>query len=240
MKSVSRQSSENSVGRMFDRIAPVYDRLNHILSFGMDFSWRHRITHLIDNEKKLRILDLASGSGDLLISILKSNPNITEAIGLDISENMLAISQKKIARHNLSGKVKLICADADSTGLSDNAFDYVTMGFGIRNTPDASKTLSEIFRLLKSGGTALILEFSIPSNRLLKYVYLLYLRLIVPFIGRLVSGDKDAYKYLDTSIEQFCRTKDLNLLIREAGFENVIVLPLTFGIVSIYIGSKIH
>ncbi len=238
MESASRQSSENSVGRMFDRIAPVYDKLNHILSFGMDFLWRRRLACLIDKEKQLKILDLASGTGDLLITLLKRNPNIIGVTGLDISENMLAICRKKIAGYNFAEKVSLVCADACSSGLSDNSFDIVTMGFGIRNTPDASKTLSEIFRLLKPGGETLILEFSIPSTKAFRFVYLLYLRYCIPFIGRLISGDKDAYRYLNTSIEKFCEQENFSSLMRKAGFSNVSMLFLTFGIVCIYKGSK--
>ena len=238
MKSVSRQSSEDSVGWMFDRIAPVYDRLNHILSFGMDFSWRSRLAGLVDKNRQLKILDLAAGTGDLLVTLLGENLNITEAFGLDISENMLSVCQKKIARHNLKDKVNLVCADASSTGLSDNTFDVVTIGFGLRNTPDALKTLSEIFRLLKKDGTALILEFSLPSNRVTRLLYLLYLRYFVPFIGRHISGDKEAYKYLSTSIERFCNKEDVSSLMLKAGFENVKAIPLTFGIVCIYKGSK--
>lgn len=238
MKSVSRQSSEDSVGLMFDRIAPVYDKLNHILSFGMDFFWRRRLAHSVNKQKQLQILDLASGTGDLLISLLKRNHNIIGAAGLDISEEMLSICRKKIAGYSFAGKVNFVCADACSSGLSDNSFDLVTMGFGIRNTPDTFKTLTEIFRLLKPGGETLILEFSMPPNKALRILYLLYLRYYVPFIGRLVSGDKNAYKYLNVSIEEFCKKEDFSSLMRKAGFENISSQPITFGVVRIYKGSK--
>jgi len=238
MNSVSRQSSDNSVGQMFSRIAPVYDKLNHILSFGMDFFWRGRLAGMVDKKKQLQILDLAAGTGDLLIALLRKNPNIIEAVGLDISENMLAVCRKKITRYNLTERVNLICSDVNACGLSDNMFDVVTMGFGIRNTPDSFKTLTEIFRLLKEGGSVLILEFSIPSNWMLRFFYLLYLRFYVPFIGRIISGDKEAYGYLNSSIEKFYNREEFSSLMREAGFQNVITLPLTFGIVCIYKGSK--
>ncbi|MEJ2650011.1 MAG: bifunctional demethylmenaquinone methyltransferase/2-methoxy-6-polyprenyl-1,4-benzoquinol methylase UbiE [Sedimentisphaerales bacterium] len=237
MDSVSRQPSENSVGRMFDRIAPVYDKLNHILSFGLDFFWRSRLAGLVDKNRQLKVLDLAVGTGDLLVTVLRKNRNIIEATGLDVSENMLTICRKKIARYNLKNKVNLVCADASCTILSDNAFDIVTMGFGLRNTPDSLRILKEIFRMLKSGGAALILEFSMPSNRAARFFYLLYLRRCVPFIGRIISGDKDAYKYLNTSIEKF-NMEDVSSSMRKAGFENVKRIPMTFGIVCIYRGSK--
>ena len=240
MESVSRQLSENSVGRMFDRIAPVYDSLNHILSFGMDFFWRSKLAGLVDKNRQLRVLDLATGTGDLLIALLRENPDIIEAVGLDISENMLAVCRRKIARYNMAGRVNLVCDDINSNSLSDNTFDIVTMGFGIRNTPDILKTLTESLRCLKQGGTALILEFSMPSNRILKLFYLFYLRCYIPFIGRLVSGDKDAYRYLNTSIEKFCDMEDFTSMMQKAGFQNIVAIPLTFGVACIYKGSKIY
>ena len=238
MDSVTRQSSQNLTGQMFSRIASVYDRLNHILSFGMDFIWRNKVARLIDYKGELRILDLATGTGDLLIAVLRRNSNITEAVGLDISEEMLEICRRKIAHYNLTEQVNLVCADADSNGLFDESFNVVTIGFGIRNIPDASATLTEIYRLLRPEGTSFILEFSMPDNRLLRFLYLKYLRYCVPLIGRILSGDKNAYKYLNASVEKFYTSENFTSLMRKAGFENIQVVPLTFGIARIYIGLK--
>ena len=240
-ESISGMSSgmnSNPVGQMFDRIAPVYDILNHLLSFGRDFSWRRRLADSIVKDNELRVLDLATGTGDVLISLLDRNTNITEAVGLDISENMLSLCRKKIARHKLTDRIKLVCADATASGLAHESFDVVTIGFGIRNTPDALKTLTEIHRLLKKDGTALILEFSMPANRILRGFYLFYLRLFVPLIGRLLSGDNHAYSYLDTSIENFHRPEDFYRLMQKAGFSNVNAEPLTFGVACLYQGTK--
>jgi len=200
--------NSNPAGQMFDRIAPVYDFLNHLLSFGRDFSWRRRLAGAVVKDEKLRVLDLATGTGDVLITLLDRNPNIAEAVGLDISENMLAVCRRKIARHKLAERVKLVRADVTANGMGDETFDVVAMGFGIRNTPDALKTLTEIRRLLKPGGTALILEFSMPANRILRSFYLFYLRFFVPLLGRLLSGDNHAYRYLNKSIENFHRSDD--------------------------------
>ncbi len=238
MESALSKSSYNAIGSMFDRIAPAYDKLNHILSFGMDFYWRSTLAGLVDKEKELHLFDIATGTGDLLIALLKKNPNIVEAEGLDISAKMLAICQKKISRLNLAGKVKLICSDVNAYTLSDNKFDIVTMGFGIRNTRNVPETLAGIFRHLKNGGTTLILEFAMPSNIIIRFIYLRYLRHIVPFIGRIISGDNHAYRYLNDSIEKFCNIDEFTLLMKQTGFVNVEAMPLTCGIVCIYKGSK--
>jgi demethylmenaquinone methyltransferase/2-methoxy-6-polyprenyl-1,4-benzoquinol methylase len=235
---MSSSVNSNPIGQMFDRIAPAYDVLNHLLSLGRDFSWRRRLSDAIVKDKKLRVLDLATGTGDVLISLLKRNSNITEAVGLDISENMLALCHKKITRHKFADRIKLICADALASGLGNESFDVVTMAFGIRNTPDAFKTLTEIHRLLKRGGMALILEFSMPANQIVRGCYLFYLRFFVPLLGRLLSGDNNAYRYLDTSIESFHRPNDFCRLMQKAGFSNVSVIPLTFGVACLYQGTK--
>ena len=228
----------NPVGQMFDRIAPAYDILNHLFSFGRDFSWRRRLADSVVKDEKLRVLDLATGTGDILISLLRRNSNIAEAVGLDISENMLALCRRKIARHKLTGRIKLVRADVTASGLDDESFDVVTMGFGIRNTPDAFKTLTEIHRLLKPDGTMLILEFSMPANRILRGFYLFYLRFFVPLLGRLLSGDNHAYRYLNTSIENFHNADDFCRIMQKAGFSDVSAKPLTFGVASLYKGTR--
>ena len=230
--------SSNPVGQMFDRIAPAYDILNHLFSFGRDFSWRSRLADAVVKNEKLQVLDLATGTGDVLISLLERNPNIAEAVGLDISENMLALCRRKFTRHKLANRIKLVRADVTASSLVSESFDVVTMGFGIRNTPDAFKTLTEIHRLLKEGGTVLILEFSMPTNRILRGFYLFYLRFFVPLLGRLLSGDNHAYSYLDTSIENFHRPEDFRNLMQKAGFSNVSAKPLTFGVACLYQGSR--
>ena len=234
----SSSMNSNPVGQMFDHIAPAYDILNHLLSFGRDFSWRRRLAAAVDKNEKLRFLDLATGTGDVLITLLDRNPNIAEAVGLDISENMLALCHRKIARLKLANRIKLVRADVTASGLDSGSFDVVTMGFGIRNTPDAFKTLTEIHRLLKRGGTALILEFSMPANRIIRSGYLFYLRFFVPLLGNLLSGDNHAYRYLDTSIENFHRTDDFCRLMQKAGFSNVSAKPLTFGVACLYQGTR--
>ncbi len=228
----------NSVGQMFDSIAHTYNILNHLLSFGQDFFWRRKLIDCIDKVHKLRVLDMATGTGEVLISLLYRNLNIVEVTGLDISENMLALCRRRIIKHHLTDRSSLIHADASSCPFDDETFDVVTMSFGIRNTADSLKMLSEIYRLLQPGGTALLLEFSIPNNRVIRGCYLLYLRRFVPLIGRLISGDNHAYKYLSTSIENFDSEKIFLSLMLRAGFSNVHATSLTFGVARLYQGYK--
>jgi len=238
-KSSWSSRSPNGVHRMFDRIAPTYALLNHILSFGLDFSWRRKLAGSIEKDRPIEVLDLATGTGDMLISMLRSRANISKAVGLDISENMLGVCRKKIERCGLADRVTLVQGDAARTGLGEGGFDAVTMAFGIRNVPDPAEALSEIYRLLRQGGAALILEFSLPANRIIRSLYLVYLRYVVPFVGYLVSRDKAAYRYLNTTIEAFDKNRDLPALMRKAGFSKIASKALTFGTVSLYSGCKL-
>jgi len=223
---------------MFDRISPTYDLLNHLLSLGRDFAWRRRVARLLGKGDGLRVADLATGTGDLLIALLRCSPPIADAVGLDVSERMLDVFRRKLHRSGLVDRVRLVQGDASATPFSDGAFDAVTMGFGIRNTNDAVATLREIHRILKPGGVTLILEFSLPENRVLRWCHLKYLRLGVPFVGAIVSRDRHAYRYLNESIEGFYSPGDFLALMREAGFAEVSATPLTWGVASIYRGVK--
>ena len=234
----------DSVGTMFDRIAPTYDLLNRLLSLGRDVSWRRQAARALPEgigaNEDSPVLDLATGTGDLLIALLQERPTIVEAVGLDVSEEMLKVGRRKVSRRGLSGRVRLVCDDAVHSALPSDGFDAVTMGFGIRNTPDVEATLREIHRLLRPGGTAVVLEFSLPRHAIFRGVYLLYLRWMVPVLGALVSGDRRAYRYLNTSIEAFCRPSDFCALMRDVGFAQVSATPLTWGVASIYRGLKRH
>jgi demethylmenaquinone methyltransferase/2-methoxy-6-polyprenyl-1,4-benzoquinol methylase len=230
--------AEPSVGQMFDRIVPTYDLLNHLLSLGRDFAWRRKTAALLDADHAVKVVDLATGTGDMLIAVLRRHPNVPEAVGLDIAENMLTACRKKLTRGGLAHHVRLLSGDASATPFADDTFDAATMAFGIRNTANASVTLGEIHRVLKPGGTALILEFSLPACPVMRWFYLRYLRLVVPFVGSLVSGNRRAYRYLDESIEGFRRPSEFCRLMQEAGLRDVSVVPLTFGVASIYKGVK--
>ncbi len=227
-----------SVGAMFDRIAPTYDFLNHVLSLGSDFAWRRRAVGALPRRDGVRVADLATGTGDLLIALLRRRPDVREAVGLDISAKMLEVGRRKLERHGFADRAQLVCDDVARSSLPGKSFDAVTMAFGIRNTPDAKATLDEIHRLLKPEGAAVILEFSLPRSVVFQKVYLLYLRRLVPILGALISGNRSAYRYLNTSIEGFHRPDDFCALMRECGFTEVTATPLTWGIASIYRGLR--
>jgi len=231
-------STGRSVGQMFDRIAPTYDLLNHLLSLGRDYSWRRRTVGCLDAKRALKVIDLATGTGDLLIALLRQRPNITEAVGLDLSANMLEVCRRKLRRRGLTTRARLLCEDASATSFPENTFDAATMAFGIRNTANVLRTLEEMYRILRPGGTAVVLEFSLPTSRILRRGYLMYLRIAVPLVGSLVSRDDAAYRYLHESIEGFHTQREFLVLMREAGFSNVSTVPLTFRVASIYSGVK--
>lgn len=234
----SSGSESFRAGEMFDRIAPTYDFLNHVLSLGRDFAWRRKVAGLLGDGGGLKVADLATGTGDLLIALLRRHPDLIGVAGLDISERMLGVFREKLRRAGLSERVELFCADASATPFADGTFDAVTMGFGIRNTLDVRATLREIHRILKPGGTTLILEFSLPRNRIVRWCHLKYLRHGVPLIGAMVSGDRQAYRYLNESIEAFHSPSEFLALMKETGFAQVQAIPITWGVASIYQGSK--
>jgi len=232
------EPSRQQVWEMFDRIAPRYDLLNRLLSFRRDVAWRKRMSKQIPTGKSLRLLDLATGTADQIISLMQSNTEITSAVGVDMSEGMLSFGGEKISRLKWDDRVILRRGDAMRVPESDQAFDVATMSFGIRNVINVTEALREVRRVLKPGGRALILEFSTPSNPLFRPLYLLYLRHILPVLGGLLSGDRTAYRYLNRTIESFPSGKDFCAIMQTAGFENVKAIPLTLGIASIYQGDR--
>lgn len=226
--------------QIFDQIAATYDITNRVLSMRQDVLWRKKLSKLLPIGNALTHLDLATGTGDQILHLLKVVPKdkIAHSLGTDLSEEMLKFGRKKIASQNLSDKIELRTGDATQLPLENNMFDVATMSFGIRNVPDVSKCLSEIFRVLKPNGRALILEFSLPNAKALREAYLFYFRKILPRLGGALSGHTDAYKYLNNSVEDFPYGDEFLKLMTSQGFSNVRAYPLTFGIASIYVGDK--
>ncbi|MBN1361892.1 MAG: bifunctional demethylmenaquinone methyltransferase/2-methoxy-6-polyprenyl-1,4-benzoquinol methylase UbiE [Sedimentisphaerales bacterium] len=222
----------------FGPIARTYDFLNHLLSLGCDFRWRRQAADLLGGRGPLKVVDLATGTGDMALALLRRREDVAEVTALDISEEMLSLARRKAGRNGLAQRVCFVRDDATETSLPAASFDAATMAFGIRNTPDAAQTLEEMCRLLKPGGTAVVLEFSLPGNRLVCAGYLAYLRFVVPLAGGLISGNREAYRYLNRSIEAFHQPAAFCHLMEQAGFAHVQVVPLTWGVASIYSGSK--
>ena len=230
--------SRKEVWKMFDRIAHRYDLLNRLLSAGQDVVWRKKVGKFLPQKQKLHVLDVATGTADLLIYMRETNPAVASGVGIDMAEQMLAIGREKLAKKGLDQQFTLRTGNAEAIPFSDNQFDAATISFGIRNVTDVPKALREMHRVLKPGGRALILEFSLPNNNLLRTLYLFYFRNILPKIGGLISGDFYAYKYLNNTVETFPYGKDFCKLMEYAGFNNVRMTPLTFGIATIYYGDK--
>lgn len=233
IKGASRQQVE----LMFDSISRHYDRLNHLLSLGTDRRWRRRSVNLIrDNIRPERILDVATGTGDMAIEALKLGQ--VKVTGIDISEKMLEVGRKKIVKRDYGDSIELVRGDVSAMIFGDASFDVAMSAFGVRNFEDTVAGLTEMCRVLRPGGMVMVLEFSRPSWFPLKQIYGLYFRKVLPGIGRKVSGDAGAYTYLPESVMAFPdNEKFLDILIR-SGFTNARQKRLTGGIASIYYAFK--
>ena len=225
---------KSQIEAMFDAIAPDYDKLNHIMSFGIDRLWRRRAVRTIaDNPKPLRILDVASGTGDFAIAIAKKVHPESEIIGIDLSEKMLEVGRTKVPDN-----VRLQQGDVEALPFPDNSFDRVSVAFGIRNFEYLEQGLSEMHRVLRPSGKMVILELSYPDNPFLLWCYKLYTLHILPFIGGLISGDRKAYTYLPHSILAFPKADIIVPMLQSIGFGQVRVRRFTFCTCVMYVGEK--
>jgi len=232
-----RGAPAEQVEAMFDSISPHYDRLNHILSLGTDRLWRRRAVNLIGRHMKPgRIIDIATGTGDLAIAAMRLEPDMVT--GIDISGDMLAIARQKTARLGYGDKIELLKGDSGAIDFDDGTFDVAMSAFGVRNFENTVAGLREMCRVLKPGGMVMILEFSKPAWFPMKQIYGLYFRKILPHIGRRVSGDTEAYSYLPETVMAFPDNRAFLELLGEAGFRNLSQKRMTGGIVSIYYGFR--
>ncbi|MEI6274723.1 MAG: bifunctional demethylmenaquinone methyltransferase/2-methoxy-6-polyprenyl-1,4-benzoquinol methylase UbiE [Prolixibacteraceae bacterium] len=232
----SSAGKKEQVAEMFNSIAPKYDFLNHTLSFGIDKLWRRKAIRLISDKKPATILDVATGTGDFAIAALKSGAR--KVTGIDISKEMVAVGQGKIKKMGLSDRIELMTGDSEAIQFPDSTFDAATVAFGVRNFENLSKGLDELFRVLNPGGTICILEFSKPRQPIVRFGYQIYSRYLMPWIGRLVSGDKSAYTYLPESVMEFPDGDKFIIFMQESGFVQIQEYRLTFGIATIYTGVK--
>lgn len=235
--SQSSLTKKEQVAGMFDDIAFRYDFLNRFLSAGIDVRWRKKAIHQLKEIQPKLVLDVATGTADVALlthKLLKPN----KIIGIDISEGMLALGRKKILQQGLQEKIELLAGDSENISFDDNTFDAVTVAFGVRNFQDLDKGLKDMLRVLKPGGKLVILEFSKPKQHAFKGIYKLYMNSIAPSFGKMFAKNKEAYQYLNGSIQAFPEGQSLLNIMHEAGFTKTYLKTLTLGICTIYCGSK--
>ena len=233
----SAKNKKQQVEEMFDKIAFRYDFLNHFLSAGIDVGWRKKaICQLISLGPK-KVLDVATGTADMAIITYKILKPET-IIGIDISEGMLNIGKKKIETLGLQKHIELLKGDSETINFDDNSFDAVTVAFGVRNFENLEKGLSEIKRILRPNGKLVILECTKPTLPVIKHFYNFYSNIIIPAIGKLVSRNKNAYQYLNDSVQKFPEREIFTNILKKIGYKNATCKTLSLGICSIYCGEK--
>ena len=236
LEKLEGKDKREKVENMFDGIAPKYDFLNHFLSFGVDYYWRNKVLKIIKKVGPKSILDIATGTGDLAILSSKANPE--KIIGIDISQNMLNVGIDKVRAKGLDKLITLQQEDSEDLSFDDNVFDLAMVAFGVRNFQNLEKGLGEIKRVLKPGGTFIVLEFSQPRSFPMKQLYGFYSKNILPTFGRIISNDASAYTYLPESVKRFPAFEEFTSIMDKVGFKNTRYESLTSGISSIYIGEK--
>ena len=225
------------VAGMFDDIALKYDFLNHFLSFGIDKRWRRHLVYSLDAGQHLNILDVATGTADLAIKIVEKLED-SRVTGIDISENMLNIGSAKVVKKNLSDRIELKSGDAENIPFNDQTFDAATVAFGVRNFENLNQGLAEMFRILKPDGKVAILEFSMPERKTFLILYKFYFRIILPFLGKMISKNFYAYRYLPNSVNDFPDAPTFQQILQQIGFKDVKCKKLTYGICYLFTGIR--
>ena len=225
------------IQQMFGTIAPRYDFLNRMLSFGIDRRWRKKAVRLLKYREGARILDVATGTGDVALEIARTTPPSVKITGADFCKEMVDLGQLKAAQSAYAGRIDFTVAPCEDLPFPNETFDSITIAFGIRNVVDRKLGLAEMWRVLRPGGRMIILEFSTPRSQLFRQIYYFYFRRLLPVIGGLFSKF-DAYKYLPDSVLEFPSHEEFAAMIEDAGFHSVHIRELTFGIASIYVGEK--
>ncbi len=221
---------------LFDSIAYRYDLLNHLLSGGVDFYWRRRaVEHLVSLQPKV-ILDVATGTADFAIATLRLHPE--RVVGVDIAEEMLRLGRVKLKKRNLDKLITLRSGEAESLPFENGSFDAAIVAFGARNFEHLEKGLSEMCRVLRKGGKIVVLEFSKPTVFPFKQLYFFYFRTVLPLIGKLISKHREAYDYLPESVMKFPEGSEFLEILQKVGFVSVKEERLTFGIATVYVGTK--
>ncbi len=221
---------------MFDSISFEYDLLNAIMTFNSHKRWKKNILNIAKKLKPKNALDIATGTADIAINL--GSISNCEVIGVDISEQMLNVGREKITKMKLTKSVRLESGDAENLNFKDNYFDLVTIGFGVRNFQDLEKGLSESLRVLKVKGTLIVLETSVPENRIMKLFYSIFTRTYIPIMAMIFSKDKSPYNYLLNSAELFPSGTKFSNILKSVGFADVLIKPKLFGSSTIYVCKK--
>ena len=231
------QIAKEDSWKLFDQIAGTYDLLNGLISLGVDRFWRKQMAQKVVKGSQMKALDLATGTADVALRLAELEC-IEQVQGVDLSQEMIALGNKKVEKHPLGAKVSLVIGDGVRLAYPDNTFDLVTLAFGIRNFSDPSLSLAHIHRVLRPQGQVLIMEFGLPKNSWIKRAYLFYFRKILPLVGRLISKHPFAYSYLNRTVESFPYGREFVQLLESVGFKDIVAYPLLGGISYIYSGRK--
>lgn len=230
------KSKKEEVAEMFNNISGKYDFLNHFLSLGIDKLWRKKAVKELISIQPQRILDIATGTGDFALELLKLKPK--EIVGLDISSGMLEVGREKMKKRKVDHVVQMVLGDSENIPYETAHFDALTVAFGVRNFENLEKGLGEMLRVLRPGGKAVILEFSKPKKFPVKQAFGFYSRYIIPFLGKRISKDEKAYAYLPESVAAFPEGEDFLSILRKLGYQNVKAQTVSGGIATIYTGTK--
>ena len=230
------ETKKKQVTQMFNGISRSYDLLNRVITLGVDVIWRKRVVRLIQKNKHQVLLDIATGTGDLVLALSKLKTK--KIIGLDISPGMLEIGKQKVKAQGLDRRIEMQLGDSEALSFENDTFDGVTIAFGVRNFEHLDLGLQEIYRVLKPQGVLVILETAVPQNPILKSLYSLYTQKVMPFIGKLFSKNRSAYQYLSDSAAAFPCGKAFNNILKKNGFIAVEDFPQTLGVASIYFAKK--
>jgi len=224
------------IAGMFDAIAPRYDLLNHVLSAGLDTRWRARAVRELQLPRGARIIDLCTGTGDLAVAAVRARPDAS-VVGVDFAGEMLRLAARKLSSPGLRS-IRLVRGDGTRIPLADSSCDAATIGFGIRNIVDPRAALAELARVLRPGGRLAILEFGQPRIPGIRTLYSWYFRYLLPLVGKMISKHQSAYSYLPASVGTFPPPAEFAALIAATGFSQVRAVPLTFGIVYLYVAER--
>lgn len=232
----STLGKKEQVKQMFDTISGDYDVLNRVISLGRDVLWRKRMVALLQQKNPKTILDVATGTGDLALVLAQTGAE--KIVGLDLSPHMLELGKAKVARNNLQHRIEMREGDSENLPFANDTFDAVTVAFGVRNFENLEKGLHEMLRVLRPTGHLVVLETAVPTTTPFKQAYRVYTKYVLPTLGKLLSKDGSAYRYLSESASAFPHGQAFNAILRKVGFRGVTNLPQTFGVASIYLATK--